>query len=69
MSSQVIKLLATSLGTQQFFSAPYNPSTNGTVKRVNGTLVSILQKVTTSDPLHWDQYLPSALLAYHISYH
>lgn len=57
------------MGAQQLFLAPYNPSTNGTVERVDGTLISILCKLDHSDPLHWDFYLPSALMAYQISYH
>lgn len=68
-TSRVVQTLLTFMGTQQLFSASYNPSTNGTVERVNGTLISILCKLAHSDPLHWDLYLPSALMAYQISYY
>lgn len=55
-------------GTCTAFVAPYHPATNGAVKKANGTLVSILQKMTSSDPLHWPCYLDLALLSYCISY-
>ena len=61
---QVISELVTLFGTYQTFAAPYHPATNGAVERANSTLVSILRKMASSDPLHWPQYLDSALLAY-----
>lgn len=51
-----------------YFAAPYHPATNGTEKRANGTIVSILIKMAALDPLHWPQYLDVAILVYQISY-
>ena len=68
-TSKVITNLVDLMGSHQDFSAPYNPSTNGAVERANGTLVNILRKISYRDSTHWDRYLPSALLAYQLSYH
>lgn len=68
-TSQVVTELSNLFGTYQTFAAPYHPATNGAVERANGTLVSILRRMASSDPLHWPMYLDGALLAYRISYH
>ena len=39
------------------------------MERADGTLVSILRKMASSDPLHWPCYLDSALLAFCVSTH
>ena len=68
-TAQVVTELSTLFGTCPTFAAPYHPATNGAVKRANSTLVLILRKMASSDPLHWPRFLDAALLAYRISYH
>lgn len=68
-SAQVVTELSALFGTCPTFAAPYHPATNGAVKRANCTLVLILRKKASSDPLHWHHILDAALLVYCISYH
>ena len=68
-TSQIVTKLSNLFGTYPSFAAPYHPATNGAVKRANGSLVSILRKMASSDPLHWPNYLDAALLAYCVSHH
>ena len=57
------------MGAHQSFSAPYNPSTNGTIERANSTPVSIMRKLAHSNAANWDFYLPASLFAYRLSKH
>jgi hypothetical protein len=45
-------------------TTPYHPQCNGLVERFNGTLVSMLKKLTTEQPGAWDRYIPALLFAY-----
>ena len=51
------------------FTAPYHPSANGTVKRVNQTLANILCKVSNTPFLKWPLFLPVSIFTYNISTH
>ncbi|XP_070212629.1 uncharacterized protein [Littorina saxatilis] len=45
-------------------TTPWHPQANGLVERFNGTLKSMLKKLTIEQPKKWDQYLPALLFAY-----
>ena len=49
------------------FTAPYHPSANGTVERVNQTLANILWKISNSHISKWPLFLPVAVFSYNIS--
>ena len=67
--ADTIKTLLKLMGINQIFTVPYSPSSNGTVERVNGTLVSIIKKLTVDQPSNWDEFVSAALFAYRISHH
>lgn len=67
--ADTIKTLLKLMGINQIFTVPYSPSSNGTVERVNGTLVSIIKKLTVDQPSNWDEFVLAALFAYRISHH
>ncbi|XP_064481253.1 uncharacterized protein LOC135394440 [Ornithodoros turicata] len=50
-------------GIQHRLSPPYTPQANGLVERANATLVTMLKKLSYSNPKAWDKALPHALLA------
>ena len=68
-TSHFVSSLVSTMGSHQSFAAPYSPSTNGTVERVNATLIQILRKIALKAPTQWDKYLPAALFAYRLSKH
>ena len=49
-------------------TTPYYPQTNGQTERVNGILVSILQKTVLDSKRNWDVKLMAALWAYRITF-
>ena len=51
------------------FTAPYHPSANGTVERVNQTLANILRKISNTHVSKWPLFLPVSIFAYNISMH
>ena len=65
--SEVLKVLAQSLGIKQLFTSPYHPQTNGLTERMNKTIKQVITAYV--DPLHqsWDQVLPFAVHAYNTS--
>ncbi|XP_059158115.1 uncharacterized protein LOC131942318 [Physella acuta] len=52
------------LGINQVFTTPYHPQSNGICERLNGTIKTLLAKITTNDPDNWDKMLPCVLFAY-----
>ena len=48
-------------------SSAYHPQTNGLDERFNQTLINTLKKVVDASKEDWDEHLPAALYAYHIS--
>ena len=47
----------------------YNPRSNGSVERVNRTILAILRALVADQPKRWDQLLPQALFAYNTTPH
>ena len=43
---------------------PYHPACKGLVERFNGTLKSMLKKLSEEQPKQWDRYIPALLFAY-----
>ena len=50
------------LGVHQIRTTPYHPQSNGSVERLHGTLVPMLQKLVQKDLL-WDLQVKFALFA------
>ena len=65
--SEVLKVLAQSLGIKQLFTSSYHPQTNRLTERMNKTIKQVITAYV--DPLHqsWDQVLPFAVHAYNSS--
>ena len=65
--SEVLQLLAQSLGVAQLFTSPYHPQTNGLTEGMNRTIKQIISAFV--DPLHtnWDEILPYVVYAYNTS--
>ena len=63
-TSDLMREVCRLLSIKQLTTTPYHPQTNGLVERFNGTLKSIVKKLTAERPRDWDRYLPAALFAY-----
>lgn len=63
-TSSLITSLYNLMGVRPIKTSPYHPQTDGLVERFNGTLKSMLRKVTSWDQKNWDKYLPYLLFAY-----
>nr|XP_027238782.1 uncharacterized protein LOC113829807 [Penaeus vannamei] len=57
------------MGIRKHKITPYHPSSNGQVKRVNGTSTKIIKTLAVDNPEKWSQMLPQAVLAYNTAYH
>ena len=51
------------LGIQHMFATPYHPQTAGQDERTNGLILNRVRKWRLRDYVHWDQDLPSSVLA------
>ena len=63
-TSKMMADLMNFLGTTQRTSTPYHPQANGLCERFNGTLKSMIEKVTQENPTDWDAVIPYLLFAY-----
>ena len=63
-TSDLMKEVGRLLSVKQLTTTPYHPSCNGLVERFNGTLKSMLRRVTEEKPRQWDRYIPALLFAY-----
>ena len=61
--SGVMKEVSRLLSIKQLRTTPYHPQCNGLVERFNGTLKSMLRKMTQEKPKSWHRYLPALLFA------
>lgn len=69
LTLQLVTNIYNMFGTCPIFVAPYHPAIYGAEERANGTLVLILRKIKSLEPLHCPQYLYAALLDHQISYY
>lgn len=53
---------------KHLYSSPYYPQGNGSVERVNRTLINIMKSVT-KDMYNWDIYLPKTVVIYNNTIH
>lgn len=63
-TSNVMKEVGRLLSFKQLVTTPYHPACNGLVEKFNGTLKSMLRKMSSERPKDWDRYLPALLFAY-----
>jgi hypothetical protein len=57
------------LRTHHLRTTAYHPQANGMTERFNGTLCTMLSKMSESNADDWDLYIPAALYAYRIRTH
>lgn len=60
----VMKEVSRLLSVRQLVTSPYHPICNGLVEKFNGTLKSMLKKVSAEKPQDWDRYIAPLLFAY-----
>ncbi|GFR83687.1 Gypsy retrotransposon integrase-like protein 1 [Elysia marginata] len=58
--TEVMKML----GIERRTCTPYHAQANGMVERLNGSLKTMLKKLTKDKPSTWDKLLPAVLFAY-----
>ncbi len=63
-TSAVMQEVSRLLSIKRLTSTPYHPICNGLVEKLNGTLKSMLRKLTVEKPKDWDRYLTPLLFAY-----
>ncbi|XP_064103315.1 uncharacterized protein LOC135213265 [Macrobrachium nipponense] len=63
-TSNLMKEVGRLLSVKQLVTTPYHPACNGLVERFNGTLKTMLRKMSSERPKDWDRYLPALLFAY-----
>ncbi|XP_062616792.1 uncharacterized protein LOC134278492 [Saccostrea cucullata] len=63
-TSNIMKEVGRLLSFKQLVTTPYHPACNGLVEKFNGTLKSMLRKMSSERPKDWDRYLPALLFAY-----
>ena len=62
-TSEVMKEVSRLLSLQQLTTTPYHPMCNGLVEKFNGTLKTMLKRMTNERTKDWDKYLPAVLFA------
>lgn len=63
-ASDVTKEVAQLLSFRHLVTTPYHPVCNGLIEKFNGTLISMLRKMSYEKPKDWDRYLLALLFAY-----
>ena len=64
LTSKMFEAFLTLLGTKHHHTPPYHAQSNGLVERFNGTLKTMLRKLTADQPREWHKHLPALLFAY-----
>jgi transposase InsO family protein len=62
-TSDLMNRVMVIMGIKQKFSTPYHPASNGMVERFNGSLKTLLYKLTNRKPKEWDSHIQSVLFA------
>ena len=65
--SKLFKELCQIAKVQKLRMSPYHPETNGSCKRFNGTLISMLGTLDNETKRKWTDYVPSLVHAYNCS--
>ncbi len=60
----MMKEVSRLLSIKSLTTTPYHPQCNGLVEKFNGTLKSMLRKMSAERPKDWDKYLGAVLFAY-----
>ena len=68
-TSKMFEAFLTLLGTKHHLTPPYHAQSNGLVERFNGTLKTMLRKLTADQPRNWHKHLPALLFAYRDATH
>ena len=63
-TSDLMKEITRLLSIKQLTTTPYHAMCNGLVEKCNGTLKSMLKRMTHERPGDWDRYIPALLFAY-----
>ena len=63
-TSDIMKEIARLLSIKQLTTTPYHAMCNGLVEKCNGTLKSMLKRMTHERPGDWDRYIPALRFAY-----
>ena len=63
-TSDLMKEISRLVSIKHLKTTPYHPACNGLVERFNGTLKSMLKKMSEERPSDWDRYIDSLLFAY-----
>jgi hypothetical protein len=69
--NQLLAAINERFKTDHLHSAPYHPACNGSVERLNGTLVGVLKRIVSSRSRQadWHRFLPAAMFAYRSALH
>lgn len=62
--STLLQEIYQTLHIKQIWTTPYHPQTDDLVERFNGTLKTMLRKLTSRNQKDWDEILPYLLFAY-----
>ena len=63
-TSELMREISRLLSIKQLTTTPYHPQCNGLVEKFNGTMKSMLKKMSDERPRDWDRYLPALMFAY-----
>ena len=63
-TSDLIKEITRLLSIKQLTTTPYYAMCNGLVEKFNGTVKSMLKRMTHERPGDWDGYIPALMFAY-----
>ena len=65
--SEIIKELSKTLQIRKTHTTPYHPQSDGLVKRLNRTIISMLATVVNDFGGEWEDHLPRVCFAYNTS--
>ncbi|KAA8491610.1 Retrovirus-related Pol polyprotein from transposon [Porphyridium purpureum] len=68
-TGEVITALSAILGIKKVFTSSLHPAGNGTVERMNRTLLSQIRAQVLTDDREWDRHLAASTYAYNVSIH